>query len=417
MNTTTSSEFVINPEFSVYRLLQRVVQKSARLTHRKTMTLISYEIENAMLIDGAHTTIFAGFQRFSRFLTQLKRYQQLGRQAQKVYVFGVPDVPVPAIPNVIYVPLQPTHQLAKEWFVVSCGPEYLSALATEELTEVGTRDDVRVFEGLWLFDRDMVAIIYEWLCREVNDQAALTQGTVFNPQMQARLISNAIGRLMMASMQESNSRIAAIIQGELKTIIKDGLLSALESLMPSQQKPSAMEEKNVTILFSDLRDFTGLAQRMPARDLVEKIINPYMQIVSQVVYQHGGEVDKFLGDGVLAVFHERGKDDSSIDRAVAAAIDIVHELKALPDQPPVGIGIDYGRVVISQIGAPSAHVEEAVIGDAVNTAQRLSTLGANDIYLSASAAHHVHTPRLKIEPTTAMLRGKVDPQSVYRVQV
>ncbi|MFQ3660163.1 MAG: DICT sensory domain-containing protein [Anaerolineae bacterium] len=414
MSTKALNQFAIDPNFSVYRLVERVMNQSVLLNHRKTMTLISYEIENATLADGAHTTIFSGFQRFSRFLTQLKRYQQLAKQARHVYVFGVPDAAVPEIPNLTYVPLQPSHQLSKEWFVVSYGGEYLSALATEELTHYSNPDHLRVFRGVWTFDRQMVSIIYEWLCREVNDQAALAEEVNYRPQTHVRLISNSIGRLMVNTMQERDSRMAAIIQGELKTIIKEGLYNALESLS-SDRNHTTLREKNMAILFSDLRDFTGLAQRMPVRDLVEKVINPYMQIVSRHVYQHGGEVDKFLGDGVLAVFPERSADDCSIRRAVAAARDIMRDLKALPHQPPVGIGIDYGRVAVSQLGAVGAHVEETVIGDAVNTAQRLSTLGMNEIYLSQQAADHINPQSLPIQPFVANLRGKPDPQPIYRL--
>lgn len=414
MSTTTLSGFAISPDFSVYQLVRRVAQQSALLNHRKTMTLISYEVENATLIDGAHTIIFSGFQRFSRFLPQLERYRQLAHQAQKVYVFGVPDVPVPAIPNIYFVPLQPSHQLAKEWFVVSYGADYYSALATEELTNVNHSDSLRIFQGVWTFDREMVSIIFEWLCREVNDQSALMEEVTYRKQTHIRLISNSIGRLMMATMQERNSRMAAIVQGELKTVIKDGLYSALQTLAPDQ-RPAPVQEQDMAILFSDLRNFTTLAGRLPVRDLVEKIINPYMQIVSRAVHKHGGEVDKFLGDGVLAMFPERGADDCGIRRAVAAAQDIMRELKALPNQPPVGIGIDYGKVAISQLGSFHTHIEETVIGDAVNTAQRLSTLGANDIYLSQKAAAYVKVPRLPMEPVVAELRGKPGVQSVYRV--
>ncbi len=414
MSTKALNSFVIDPNFSVYRLVERVMNQSVLLNHRKTMTLISYEIENATLTDGAHTTIFSGFQRFSRFLTQLERYRQLARQARRVYVFGIPDVDVPEIPNVTYVPLQPSHQLSKEWFVVSYGSDYLSALATEELTHYSNPDHLRVFRGVWTFDQQMVSIIYEWLCREVNDQIALTEEINYRPQTHVRLISNSIGRLMVSTMQERDSRMAAIIQGELKTIIKDGLYSALQSLAPDR-KGAALQEKNMAILFSDLRDFTGLAQRMPVRDLVEKVINPYMQIVSRAVHQHGGEVDKFLGDGVLAVFHERSANDCGIRRAIAAAQDIMRELQTLPTHPPVGIGIDYGKVAVSQLGAAGAHVEETVIGDAVNTAQRLSTLGANEIYLSQQAAEHIPTQSLPIQPFVANLRGKPGPQPIYRL--
>jgi class 3 adenylate cyclase/DICT domain-containing protein len=378
------------------------------------MTIISYEIENATIIDGAHNIVFSGFQRFSRFLTQLDRYQQLARQAQRVYVFGIADVTPPAIPNVTFVPLTSKHQLAKEWFVLSYGPDYFSALATEELTHFDDPDETRVFKGVWTFDKEMVSILYEWLCREVNDYAALAEEIPYRPQTHMRLISNSIGRLMQATVQQDSSPMHDILQGELKTIIKDGLYSALKSFSPEEAQPSLIE-KNATILFTDLRDFTRLAQLIPARDLVEKIINPYIKTVTRIVYRYGGKVEKFLGDGVLAVFSESGPDDGGIRRALAAAMDILYELKKLPHQPPIGIGIDYGQVVVSQMGDFGAHVEETVIGDAVNTAQRLSGLGANDIYLTQRAAAYIQEPHLPIEPMKVELRGKAGVQSVYRM--
>jgi len=410
------TEFNIDSNFSVYNLLRRVNQSSAMLHHRKTMTYISYEIENATIIDGAHSIVFSGFQRFSRFLTQLDRYKRLARQAQVVYVFGVPDVPVPEIENIVYVPLQPTDELAKEWFVVSYGVEYFSALATSELTHIEDPDNARVFEGLWTFDLDLVAILYEWLCNTVNYQGERLEQSRHKLDVQVKLMSNSIGRLLMAVMQEQNSRMAAVIQAELKTIIKDGIYSALQTLSTNQESEN-FQEQDVVVLFSDLRNFTSIASDMPARELVETIINPYMQIVSQCVYRHGGEVDKFLGDGVLAVFGMRRYGEDNPQRALAAAQEIMMELAKLPAQPPVGIGIDAGQVVVGEIGVSGAHTEETIIGDAVNIAQRLSSLGVNDIWVSDRVASQLGSEFTPSQQMMMNLKGKSSPQTVYRLRV
>lgn len=413
---SSQQEFNIDPDFSVYQLVQRVIQTSAMLHHRKTMTLISYEIENATIVDGAHTVIFSGFQRYSRFLTQLERYERLARQAQVVYVFGVPDVRVPAIPNVVYVPLQPSDELSKEWFVVSYGKEYFSALATSELTYIEDPDDSRVFEGLWTFDLDLVEIIFEWLCNTVNYQGERLDETQHNLDTQVKLMSNSVGRLLISVMQEQNTRMAAVIQAELKSIIKDGIYSAFETLS-SNADDDSFREQDVVVLFSDLRNFTSIANDMSARELVENIINPYMQIVSQCVYRYGGEVDKFLGDGVLAVFGMRHHDEGNPQRALAAAQEIMTELAKLPTQPPVGIGIDAGQVVVGEIGISGAHTEETVIGDAVNTAQRLSSLGVNDIWVSDRVASQLGSEFTPSQQMMMNLKGKSSPQAVYRVRL
>jgi DICT domain-containing protein len=106
----------IDPQFSVFRLVQRVQAQNTPLRHRRTMSQVSYEIENATLADSARNRIFSGFQYMSKFTPQVKRYTQMAAKAEAVYVFGVPDVEPPAIANVTYVPLSPKDQLAKECF-------------------------------------------------------------------------------------------------------------------------------------------------------------------------------------------------------------------------------------------------------------------------------------------------------------
>lgn len=158
----------IDPTLSVYALAARVADSSTMINHRRTMTLISYEIENAVLHDGARARIFSGFQRMSFFLPQVKRYQRLAQRAESIYVFGVPDVPLPNIPNVTYVMISPRDQFAREWFLVADAPDYASILATEELTNWDDPDDQRTFKGVWSFDDRIVSIVQEWLSSLVD---------------------------------------------------------------------------------------------------------------------------------------------------------------------------------------------------------------------------------------------------------
>lgn len=162
---------VIDPTFSVYRLLERINQGPLVLRDRRTMTRISYTIENATRSNHARNRIFSGFQRFSKFLPQENRYREIAAYAESVYVFGVPDVELPAIQNVTYVPLTTSDYLSREWFVISAGRNFNSALCSNELTHIDDPDETRQFEGLWTFSGGMVDILQSWLSSAVDAPA------------------------------------------------------------------------------------------------------------------------------------------------------------------------------------------------------------------------------------------------------
>lgn len=153
----------IDTTFSVYHLVERLQQVSSIVNHRRTMSLISYEIENAVLIDGARPRMFSSFQTMSKFVRQQARYEEIARRSESVYVFGIPDVIPPAIENIHYIYLSPRHQLAKEWFVVAYSEGYHCTLATEELTQMTDPDHERQFRGIWTFNYNIASILNDWL--------------------------------------------------------------------------------------------------------------------------------------------------------------------------------------------------------------------------------------------------------------
>ncbi|MFQ3567115.1 MAG: DICT sensory domain-containing protein [Aggregatilineales bacterium] len=186
-------ELNIDPNFSVWGLTQRVRTGSTLLNHRKTMNLMSYAIEDVTLIEKEPTRVFAGFQRFSRFRPQAKRYAQIAKLAQMTYVFGIPDVAPPSIPGITFVPLTSRDQLAREWFLVSSNDAFACALVTQEITSEVTRDSERMFEGILSFDVRLVEILDEWLVRTVNAQVPLiTVSRPFNTKRHLQLKNRVI---------------------------------------------------------------------------------------------------------------------------------------------------------------------------------------------------------------------------------
>jgi adenylate cyclase len=172
----------------------------------------------------------------------------------------------------------------------------------------------------------------------------------------------------------------------VRRVVRDPLDTTL--LEQSNQS----REMNVAILFSDVRGFTQFAGRHLSYDVVH-ILNRYFWAMGRCVEAHHGRVDKYIGDGLMAVFGMDGAADP-VPSAVAAARDMLRELAefnayletAFHERFEIGIGIHYGSVVVGRIGHP-ATASLTVIGDNVNVAARVesATKETATVLLSADA--------------------------------
>jgi class 3 adenylate cyclase len=133
------------------------------------------------------------------------------------------------------------------------------------------------------------------------------------------------------------------------------------------------ERREVTVMFVDIRDFTPFAEANPAEDVVARL-NALFEIVVPAVVDAGGHVNKFLGDGALAVFGAPNALAGHGDAAVTAAI-LIHRRVAerFGDDLRIGIGINTGVVIAGTIGG-GGKLEFTLIGDAVNVAARVEQL-------------------------------------------
>ena len=150
-----------------------------------------------------------------------------------------------------------------------------------------------------------------------------------------------------------------------------------------QERPIASEEREVTVMFTDLAGFTTLSEQMSATE-VAGILNRHFRIVDSCVDATGGVLDKYIGDAVMAFWGAPDPMDDHAGRAVAAAAAIAaamqrdNLMQEMEGSPPLKlrIGIHSGRVVVGNIGAPG-RVNFTVIGDTVNVAQRLEELAGD----------------------------------------
>ncbi len=130
------------------------------------------------------------------------------------------------------------------------------------------------------------------------------------------------------------------------------------------------EEVEVSMLFVDIRGFTAFAEQASAREVVS-VLNAFFARVVPVVTAHGGHANKFVGDGLLAVFGAPERREDHADRAVAAALELVVLVRAeYGEALRVGVGVNSGPVVAGTVGG-GGRVDFTVIGDAVNTAARV----------------------------------------------
>ena len=154
-----------------------------------------------------------------------------------------------------------------------------------------------------------------------------------------------------------------------------------EQLLKSLEKKSILDvnlgdqvQKNMSVLFSDIRAFTNISEKLePAENF--KFVNDYLAGVVPSIREHNGYVDKYIGDAIMALFTEEGSD------AVKSAIDMLTKLKKLneiraKEKSPtisIGIGINTGSVMLGTLGV-SDRLEGSVISDTVNVAARLEEL-------------------------------------------
>ena len=171
----------------------------------------------------------------------------------------------------------------------------------------------------------------------------------------------------------------------------------------------AGEELEVSVLFLDIRDFTAFTERAKPEEVVA-LLNGFWELVVPAIVRHRGHANKFIGDGLLAVFGAPERLADHAQRAVAAALEIDQLVRGRYDgRLGVGIGVNTGPVVAGTVGG-GGRVEFAVIGDTVNTAARVEAATreiGDDVLITDTTRELAGDELFAFEPRTSVtLKGK-----------
>jgi class 3 adenylate cyclase len=215
---------------------------------------------------------------------------------------------------------------------------------------------------------------------------------------------------------------SAVVQREAQAqTLRSFVPSGIAERLGAEQGMELQEECEVTILFSDIRGFSGLAEQLPPRELVV-VLARHLAAMAEVVLAHGGTIDKFAGDAVMAVFGVPEPQPDDAERALRCALSMQARQAELNREASaggtqalgMGIGINSGTVIAGTVGG-GGRLEYTVVGDAVNVAQRLqSDAEAGEVLATAATVGAV--PDIPVESVgPRLVKGRKESVEVYRV--
>jgi adenylate cyclase len=189
------------------------------------------------------------------------------------------------------------------------------------------------------------------------------------------------------------------------------------------------QEQHVAILFADIRGFTAFAEHLLPYDVIHAL-NRYYDEIGRVIQNHGGVIDNYMGDGILAVFGLAAPDvsksrEQTVSKAMNAGLEMIDAVARL--QPyfqtihgkifEIGIGLHYGEVIVGSIGAGTGKLR-TVVGDAVNFASRIEAANKNadTNFLMSEAAYLQIANEVEVNQCPPWeIRGKTGSYNLFEV--
>jgi len=221
----------------------------------------------------------------------------------------------------------------------------------------------------------------------------------------------------LCDMSADNHTLRHVFERYMTREVVDKLMNA------SQDKVASNELRNLTIMFTDIRDFTLLSERLSPNDLMQ-LLNNYLAHMITAVQQYGGCINQFTGDGLMVIFGTSNEHRDSSERALACSLEMQRRMKDvnkynLQHGFPVigmGIGIDAGEVMLGNIGSESRACY-SVIGKHVNLAARIVAMAKEDqVLVSENLMHAINQPVCVIKSKATRPKGIEKDVNIYQLE-
>jgi adenylate cyclase len=211
----------------------------------------------------------------------------------------------------------------------------------------------------------------------------------------------------------------------LRRLVLDSEDEVLATDVVAESAPQpAGEEKSVAILFADIRGFTTFSENLLPYDVIHAL-NRYYHQIGRVIARHGGVIDNYMGDGILAVFGLGENSSHVVSAAIRAGLDmldVVERLKPYFEDIhgksfEIGIGLHYGEVIVGSIGTESEK-RRTIVGDAVNFASRIESANKNvgTNFLISEAAYKRAGDEVEVNKCPPWdIRGKTGQYHLYEI--
>ncbi len=202
--------------------------------------------------------------------------------------------------------------------------------------------------------------------------------------------------------------------------VREAVGQAIERAAPEDAPP--IENRTVTILLSDLRGFTAIAERFTAMEMVGAL-NRYLEVMTEIIVRHGGTIDKFMGDAIMALFGAPVSLPNDVEAAMACAIEMqlamekINQVNAACGMSPLhmGIGLNTGEVVAVHLGS-RLHREYTVIGDQVNLTSRVEAHSLRGQILLSESIYQQASSYIEVGDINEVnVKGKKAPVRMYEL--
>ena len=231
-----------------------------------------------------------------------------------------------------------------------------------------------------------------------------------------------------ASVALENSEYARALEREaeqraqLSRFLSPALVEQAARGALELSKGGALTE--ITILFCDIRGFTSMSEKMPAQEVV-RMLNDYFELMVDIVFEHNGILDKFIGDAIMALWGAPVRRSDDALHAVQAAVEMQKKIaefnaaRVSQGKEPIraGIGVHTGTVVVGNMGSSKA-LSYTAIGDGVNLASRLCSIAkAEEVIISSECAQKAGMSRFVLESLPpAKVKNREQPVEIYKVK-